>query len=134
MDRDRGLRTGVADAVDVAGRGEAAHVAEVVVALATAIVDADGVDDAVTNFAARHEDDDIPVRGVLDGLEERLAWGADEDAPVVMAQAVTLYLAHRLDEIEDDPDEILLLAARSEFDGKPPAAVEEWLARNGIEV
>ena len=101
---------------------------------ATAIVDADGVDDAVTNFAARHEDDDIPVRGVLDGLEERLAWGADEDAPVVMAQAVTLYLAHRLDEIEDDPDEILLLAARSEFDGKPPAAVEEWLARNGIEV
>jgi hypothetical protein len=101
---------------------------------ATAIVDADGVDDAVTSFAARHEDDDIPVRGVLDGLEERLAWGADEDAPVVMAQAVTLYLAHRLDEIEDDPDEILLLAARSEFDGKPPAAVEEWLARNGIQV
>jgi hypothetical protein len=101
---------------------------------ATAIVDADGVDDAVTNFAARHEDDDIPVRGVLDGLEERLSWGVDEDAPVVMAQAVTLYLAHRLDEIEDDPDDILLLAARSEFDGKPPAPVEEWLARNGIEV
>ena len=101
---------------------------------ATAIVDADGVDDAVTNFAARHEDDDIPVRGVLDGLEERLAWGADEDAPVVMAQAVTLYLAHRLDEVDDDDDEILRLAARSEFDGKPPAPVEEWLARNGIEL
>src|ERR671917_890513 len=98
---------------------------------AAAIVDVDGLDDGVAEFAARHEDDDIPVRGVLDGLEERLAWGADEDAPVVMAQAVTLYLAHRLDEIEDDPDEILLLAARSEFDGKPPAAVEEWLARNG---
>jgi hypothetical protein len=101
---------------------------------ATAIVDADGVDDAVTNFSARHEDDEIPVRGVLDGLEERLGWGADEDPPVVMAQAVTLYLAHRLDEVEDDPEEILRLAARSEFEGSPPEPVEEWLNRNGIEL
>ena len=101
---------------------------------ATAIVDADGLDEAVTSFAARYEDDDVPVRGVLDGLEERLAWGADEDPPVVMAQAVTLYLAHRLDEVEDDPDEILRLAARSEFDGEPPEPVEEWLARNGIDL
>ena len=101
---------------------------------ASAIVDVDGADDAVTEFAARHEDDDIPVRSILDGLEERLAWGADEDPSVVMAQAVVLYLAHRLDEVRDDPDEILALAARSEFDGRPPAPVEEWLARNGIEV
>jgi hypothetical protein len=101
---------------------------------ATAIVDADGVDDAVTNFATRHEDDDIPVRGILDGLEERLGWGVDEDPSVVMAQAVTLYLAHRIDEIDDDADEILRLAARSEFDGKPPEAVEAWLDRNGIEL
>jgi len=101
---------------------------------ASAIVDVEGADDAVTEFAARHEDDDIPVRSILDGLEERLAWGADEDPSVVMAQAVVLYLAHRLDEVEDDPDEILALAARSEFDGRPPAAVEEWLTRNGIEV
>jgi hypothetical protein len=101
---------------------------------ATAIVDADGVDDAVTDFSARHEDDDIPVRGVLDGLEERLGFGVDEDPSVVMAQAVTLYLAHRLDELDDDPDEILRLAARSEFDGKPPEPVEAWLDRNGIEV
>ena len=101
---------------------------------ASAIVDVDGADDAVTEFAARHEDDDIPVRSILDGLEERLAWGADENPSVVMAQAVVLYLAHRFDEVEDDPDEILALAARSEFDGRPPAAVEEWLTRNGIEV
>ena len=101
---------------------------------ATAIVDADGVDDAVTNFATRHEDDDIPVRGILDGLEERLAWGADEDPPVVMAQAVVLYLAHRLDEVDDDPDEILALAARSEFDGHPPEPVAAWLEGNGIDV
>jgi hypothetical protein len=99
---------------------------------ATAIVDADGADDAVTSFATRYEDDDVPVRAVLEGLEERLAWGADEDPSVVMAQAVTLYLAHRTDEIDDDPDEILRLAARAEFDGKPPEPVESWLARNGI--
>ena len=101
---------------------------------ATAIVDADGADDAVTNFSARHEDDDIPVRGVLDGLEERLGFGVDEDPSVVMSQAVVLYLAHRLDEVDDDLDEILRLAARSEFDGKPPEPVQAWLDRNGIEV
>jgi hypothetical protein len=100
---------------------------------ATSIVDADGVDDAVADFGARHEDDDVPVRGILDGLEERLAWGADEDPSVVMAQAVTLYLAHRLDELDGDPDEILLLAARSEFGGTPPQPVADWLQRNGIE-
>src|SRR5262245_29138809 len=70
---------------------------------AAAIVDADGADDAVTAFVLRYEDDDVPVRGILDGLDERLAFGADEDPSVVMAQAVTLYLAHRLDEIDDDP-------------------------------
>jgi hypothetical protein len=101
---------------------------------ATAIVDADGLDEAVTNFTVRHEDDDIPVRGILDGLEERLGFGVDEDPSVIMAQAVTLYLAHRLDEVEDDPDEILRLAARAEFDGKPPEAVEAWLSRNGIDL
>jgi hypothetical protein len=101
---------------------------------AGAIVDVDGLDDAVSDFVRRHEDDDVPVRGILDGLEERIAWGVDEEPPVVMAQAVVLYLAHRLDEIEDDPDEILALAARSEFDGRPPEPVGEWLSANGIEV
>jgi hypothetical protein len=101
---------------------------------ATAIVDADGVDDAVTNFATRHEDDDVPVRGILEELEERIAWGADEDPPVIMAQAVVLYLAHRRDEIDDDPEEILALAARSEFDGHPPEPVAAWLSGNGIDV
>jgi hypothetical protein len=100
---------------------------------ATAIVDADGLDEAVADFATRHEDDDVPVRGVLAGLEERIAWGTDEDPSVVMAQAVTLYLAHRLDEVTDDPDKILRLAARSEFEGNPPDTVQDWLERNGIE-
>src|SRR3954451_15420282 len=79
---------------------------------ATAIVDVDGADDAVADFATRHEDDDMPVRGVLEGLEERIAWGADEDPSVVMVQAVVLYLAHRLDGVGDEPDELLRLPAR----------------------
>src|SRR5829696_10227126 len=97
---------------------------------ATAIVDADGLDEAVADFATRHEDDDMPVRGILDGLEERIAWGADEDPSVVMAQALVLYLAHRLDEIDQDGDDLLLRAARAEFDGEPPEGVQAWLARN----
>jgi hypothetical protein len=101
---------------------------------ASAIVDVDGADDAVADFTMRHEDDDMPVRGILDGLEERIAWGADEDPPVVMAQALVLYLAHRLDEIDQNGDDLLLRAARAEFDGEPPEAVRDWLAANGIDV
>jgi hypothetical protein len=94
---------------------------------AGAIVDPNGDDAAVTELVTRFEDDDEPVRGVLDQLEERLAWGADEDPPIVMAQALVLYLGHRLDEVDDDPEDLLRLAARAEFDGGPPAPVAAWL-------
>jgi hypothetical protein len=95
---------------------------------AAAIVDPGGDDPAVVELVSRFEDDDEPVRGVLDSLEERLAWGADEDPPIVMAQALVLYLAHRLDEVDDDDEELLRLASRAEFDGQPPEPVEAWLA------
>jgi hypothetical protein len=101
---------------------------------ATAIVDPQGNDPAVMELADRFGDDDEPVRGVLDTLEERLAWGADEDPPVVMAQALVLYLAHRLDEIDDDADDLLRLAARAEFDGQPPEPVVAWLSERGVEL
>jgi hypothetical protein len=101
---------------------------------AAAIVDPEGDDPGVVELASRHADDDEPVRGVLDELEERLAWGADEDPPVVMAQALVLYLGHRLDEVDDDPDDLLRLAARAEFDGSPPDAVTAWLAERGVEL
>jgi hypothetical protein len=94
---------------------------------AAAIVDPDGDDPAVVELVTRFEDDDEPVRGVLDQLQERLAWGADEDPPIVMTQALVLYLAHRIDEIDDEPDELLRLAARAEFDGSPPEPVNAWL-------
>ena len=101
---------------------------------AAAIVDPQGDDPAVVGLAERFGDDDEPVRGVLDNLEERLAWDADEDPPVVMAQALVLYLAHRPDEVEDDPDDLLRLAARAEFDGAPPEPVTAWLAERGVEL
>jgi hypothetical protein len=101
---------------------------------ASAIVDPNGADPAVVELVTRFDDDDEPVRGILDSLEERLAWGADEDPPIVMAQAIVLYLAHRLDEYEDDPAEILQLAARSEFDGRPPEPVAAWLEEQGIDL
>src|ERR687893_20647 len=90
---------------------------------ATAIVDPQGQHPAVVELADRFGDDDEPVRGVLGELEEKLAWGADEDPPVVMAQALVLYLGHRIDEVEDDPEDLLRLAARAEFDGHPPEPV-----------
>jgi hypothetical protein len=101
---------------------------------AAAIVDPQGEDAAVVELAERFGDDDEPVRGVLDDLEERLAWGADEDPPVVMAQALVLYVAHRPDEVEDDPDDLLRLAARAEFDGTPPERVTAWLRERGVEL
>jgi hypothetical protein len=99
---------------------------------AVAIVDPPGEDPAVEEFAVRYEDADQPVRGLLDGLEERVMWGVDEDAPIVMAQAVTLYLAHRLDELENTPEHILAHAAKAEFDGNPPENVKAWLADQGV--
>jgi hypothetical protein len=100
---------------------------------ASAIVDPEGVEPAVTEFTTRYEDDDAPVRGILEELEERIRWGADDDPGVMMAQALVLYLAHRPDEYEDDADRLLRLAARSEFDGQPPDEVAQWLLDNGIE-
>jgi hypothetical protein len=100
---------------------------------AAAIVDPDGGDAAVAELVARHGDADAPVRGMLDSLEELLAWGADEDPPVVMAQALVLYLAHRLDEVDGDPEQLLQLAARAEFDGAPPEPVARWLAADEAE-
>src|SRR3954470_16312428 len=105
-----------------------------IVRRAAAIVDPPGEDPAVEEFGVRFEDADEPVRAELDNLEERIAWGADEDAPIVMAQAVTLYLAHRPEDLENTPEHILLHAARAEFDGKPPENVTDWLADQGVTV
>src|SRR3954462_7802325 len=101
---------------------------------AAAIVDPPGADAAVDEFVTRYEDADEPVRGILQELPERLRWGADEHPPVVVAQAIVLYLAHRLDEVEDDPQTLLRLVARAEFHEKADPAVAQWFADQGIEV
>jgi hypothetical protein len=51
----------------------------------------------------------------------------------VVAQAIVLYLAHRLDEVEDDPDAILRLTARAEFHDHPEPPIAQWLLERGIE-
>jgi hypothetical protein len=100
---------------------------------AVAITDPDEADPALAEFEQRFEDADEPVTAVA-SLEERIAWGADEDPGVIMAQAVVLYLAHRRDSVDDDPGDVLSLAARAEFDGDPPEPVLDWLAGRGVRV
>ena len=106
---------------------------------AVAICDPDGADEDLVEFLLRFEDADEPVSAIVDGIEQRMAEAAgaldpQEDAPALqVASAVVVYLAHRRDELEDDADTVLRLAARSEWNGQPPAAVENWLDEVGLE-
>jgi hypothetical protein len=106
---------------------------------ATEIVDPNGVDDDVTHFYTQLEDDDRPITTVQN-LEERLAFAqegleTDADNPAIdIAVATVLYLAHRRDELEDDPADVLRLTARAEWKGHPPAAVQNWLEERGVTV
>jgi hypothetical protein len=50
-----------------------------------------------------------------------------------MAQAVAVYLAHRRDELSEDPVELLRLAVRAEFDGQPPGGLQQWLREQQID-
>ena len=110
-----------------------------VVHRAAEAADPTGAEEGVAQLLARFEDRDEPVTGVPD-VEEEIAEqkGAvdpqDEDPAVVLAAAVAVYLAHRRDELGDDPDHLLRLAARAEFDGEPPPPVADWLAARGISV
>jgi hypothetical protein len=103
------------------------------------ITDPDGADDDVTQLMLRFEDADWPVSGVLESIEQRMAEAAgtldpQEDSPALqMTTAVAVYLAHRRDEMEDDPVDVLRMAARAEFNGNPPAHVANWLDMVGIE-
>ena len=110
-----------------------------VVHRAAEVVDPDGADPDVTDFLLRYEDADEPITAVGDP-EGRLAEGAgaldpqQESGPLQIAVAVATYLAFRRDELAEDPDELVRLAVRAEFDGPPPQPVADWLALNGVEV
>jgi hypothetical protein len=85
------------------------------------------------------EDADEPVTAVQN-LEERVAIAVEgvdveiDDPAVSMAAATILYLAHRRDELGDDPAKILRLAARAEWKGDPPYRVVDWLSERGVTV
>jgi hypothetical protein len=106
---------------------------------AAEITDPDGADADVTELMQRFEDADWPVSGILESIEQRMAEAAgtldpQEDSPgLQMAAAVAVYLAHRRDELPEDPADVLRMAARAEFDGHPPANVANWLESAGIE-
>jgi hypothetical protein len=101
--------------------------------------DPNGAEEGPWELVERLEDRDEPVTAFEDVTEELAeARGAvdpqDEDPAVVMTVAVASYLAFRRDEIGSRDDELLRLAARAEFDGKPPPPVSDWLRDRGVEV
>ena len=105
---------------------------------AAEVVDPADEDGDVADLLAVFEDADEPVRGVLDGLDERVAEAVGRIDPqaelpqVQMMGAVITYLGYRTDEVSDVDADILRLAARSEYDGDPPPVIEEWLADQGV--
>src|SRR5215203_3381460 len=88
---------------------------------AAEITDPAGADDDVVQLMLRFEDADWPVSGILDSIEQRMAEAAgtldpQEDSPgLQVAAAVAIYLAHRRDQLDEDPEEVLRMAARAEF-------------------
>jgi hypothetical protein len=106
---------------------------------AAEVTDPDGADEDVLELAQRFEDADWPVSGILEGIEQRMAEAAgtldpQEDSPgLQMTVAVSVYLAHRRDEVERDPHDILRMAVRAEYDGHPPEDVANWLDQLGVE-
>ena len=110
-----------------------------IVRRAVEVCDPDDRDERLGDVLLQFEDADEPVTAV-DNLEERVAFAVEavdveiDDPAVSMAAATILYLAHRRDELDDQPEKILHLAARAEWKGDPPNAVVEWLADRGVEV
>ena len=110
-----------------------------VVQRAVEVCDPDGADEDVAEFLLRFEDADEPVTAVAE-VEQRLAETAgtfdpEAENPVLqMTVATATYLAFRRDQLDDDPDELLRLAARAEFGNNPPKPVADWLAQSGIDV
>ncbi|HTX32201.1 MAG TPA: hypothetical protein VMD09_12510 [Solirubrobacteraceae bacterium] len=108
-----------------------------IVKRAVEVTDPDDADPRLGELLEQFEDADEPVTAIQN-LEERLAIaqeGADvelDDPGVAVATAVILYLAHRRDELHDEPEKILRLAARAEWQGDPPETVVEWLEDRGV--
>lgn len=104
---------------------------------AVAVVDPDG-DQRGDEFLLRFEDRDEPIAGLQESIEQEVAEAVGAldpdgtDPALQMCGAVVTYLAFRRDELTDDREDILRLAARAEFDGSPPAHVAQWLESEGV--
>jgi hypothetical protein len=105
---------------------------------AVLVVDPDG-NAGLEDLLARFEDDDEPLGATTAEIaaqriaEEAAALDPEaEDPSVQLAAAVASYLAFRRDELDEDPRTLLELAARAEFEGHPPAGVDELLADLGV--
>jgi hypothetical protein len=103
------------------------------------VCDPSDSDAVLGRYFLQFEDADEPVTAIQN-LEERIALAAEgvdadvDDPSIACANAVILYLAHRRDEFDDDPEDILRLAARAEWRGDPPEAIRDWLADRGVRV
>jgi hypothetical protein len=104
---------------------------------AVEVVDPDG-DQGTEDFLMRFEDRDEPIVGLQETIESEIAEavGAIDpdgtDPAIQMCGAVTTYLAFRRDEITDVREDILRLAARSEYNGQPPEVIAQWLESEGV--
>ena len=109
-----------------------------VVHRAVEVCDPDGTDTDLADFFVRFEDADEPVAALVEDIEQRLAEAAGALDPegevpsLQMAAAVATYLSFRRDELDEEPDELLQLAARAEFNGNPPPSVANWLDERGV--
>jgi hypothetical protein len=107
---------------------------------AVVVVDPEG-HAGLEDLLARFEDDDEPLDSTSAEIaEQRIAEEAGkldpqaEDPAVQMAAAVATYLAYRRDELDEEPQRLLELAARAEFEAHPPAGVEDLLAERGVQL
>ena len=107
---------------------------------AVVVVDPEG-SAGLEDLLARFEDDDEPLDSTSAQIaEQRIAEEAGkldpeaEDPAVQMATTVTTYLAYRRDELDEEPRTLLELAARAEFEGHPPAGVDDLLAERGVQL
>jgi hypothetical protein len=107
---------------------------------AVVVTDPDG-SEGLDDLLERFEDDDEPLGSTTAEIaEQRIAEaiGAldpqEEDPAVQVAGAVATYLAYRRDELGGEPHELMALATRAEFAGRPPEPIVRWLADRGVDV
>jgi hypothetical protein len=108
-----------------------------VVRRAAQIVDPDDEDAIIGDFQRAFEDDDEPVAGLGDvqgRVAEVLATldPAINNGSLSVAGALTVYLSFRRDELGADPEELIRLAVRAEFNGQPPQVVIDWLDERNL--